>query len=625
MKLNILNKKIPQNLDELKEILLSNRNLKTKKEIEEFLNPENPEKLTFKEVGIDAKEMKKAIKLIKKYIHIGTEQCFVPTKTKEDTKRKCKIVIYSDYDADGVCAGAILWQALYSVGADAVPFIPSREEDGYGLSKSGIDKILTLYPNQELLIITVDNGIVANEAAEYLYKYKNLRLIITDHHVKSENTPKCDALIHTTNLCGAGVAWILAKEIFSNFETSHHVPEYKDTLDILTIATVADMVPLTKFNRSIVKFGFEKLKKTKRPGILAIFKEAMVKPEEIGTYTIGFVIAPRLNAMGRLTNALSSLRLLCTRDQKKAEEYAKELGNTNRDRQNMTFDQTEKAVFSISQKYEKMENAKVLISVDSEYSQGVIGLIAGRLMEKFHRPAIVISRGEKTSKASTRSIAGFNIIENLRLVEDLLINCGGHPMAAGFTIETEKIEVFKEEFTKIASGVLTDEILTKKINVECELPIFLLTLHPAFPSCQPAFSSCQTAFSSCHSRESGNPVASPRLIVDNNAVKDDKEGRNDKNIISLLSAFSPFGMQNPEPVFLARDVEIQNLRTIGQDGKHLKFVARSGNITVDAIGFGLSQKNATLKNGDRVSLIFTVSENSFNGKTSLQMRVKEIV
>jgi single-stranded-DNA-specific exonuclease len=597
MKINLLSEKTPKNLDELKNILLENRSLKTKKEIDEFLNPAPPEKLTFKEVGIDPKEMKKAMKLIKNFID-----------------EKFKIVIYSDYDADGVCSGAILWQALYSIGADVVPFIPSREEDGYGLSKSGIDKILALYPDQKILIITVDNGIVANEAANYLYsvgddfpvdpmgqtkrsvptkKQKNIRLqlIITDHHVKSEIIPKCDALIHTTNLCGAGVAWILAKEIFANFKIVNDHPEYQHTLDILTIATVSDMVPLIKFNRSIVKFGFEELKKTKRPGILAIFKEAGIDPQTIGTYTIGFVIGPRLNAMGRLSNALSSLRLLCTRDQKKAEEYARELGSTNRDRQSMTFEQTEMAVFSISQKYEKIEETKVLISVDSTYNQGVIGLIAGRLMEKFHRPAIVIARGEKVSKASTRSIQGFNIIENLRLVQDLLINCGGHPMAAGFTIETEKIELFKEKFIKIADRVLNEEILTKKINVECELDLKILSLDP-------------------------------RLRGD-----DKIKGGDDKieSIISVLNAFAPFGMQNPEPIFILKNVEIANLRTIGQDGKHLKFIVKSDSSSVDAVGFGLTQKNAGLKNGDRVSLIFTVSENTFNGKTSLQIKVKEII
>jgi single-stranded-DNA-specific exonuclease len=576
MKLNILNKNIPQYLDELRMILLQNRNLKTKKDIDEFLTPKNPSELTFKEVGIDSKEMKKAIKLIKEYID-----------------KKFKIVIYSDYDADGVCSGAILWQALYSVGADVIPFIPSREEDGYGLSKSGIDKIIALYPNIKILIITVDNGIVANEAAEHLSKNKNLQLIITDHHVRSEKTPKCDALIHTTNLCGAGVAWMLSKEIFKNFKIVNDHSEYQNTLDILTIATVADMVPLTKFNRSIVKFGFEELKKTKRPGILAIFKEAGINVNQIGTYTIGFVIGPRLNAMGRLSNALSSLRLLCTRDLKKAEEYARELGSTNRDRQNLTFEQTEMAVFSISQKYEKIDEAKVLISVDSTYNQGVIGLIAGRLMEKFHKPAIVISRGEKVSKASTRSIQGFNIIENLRLVSDLLINCGGHPMAAGFTIETEKIEQFKIKFSEIADKILTEELLTKKINVECQLPPEIII------------------------QKKQKDPSDVSLPQDDQANKED--------IISLLSHFAPFGMQNPEPIFMMENAEIANLRTIGQEGKHLKFIVKSVNSSVDAVGFGLTQKNAELKNGDHVSLVFTLSENLFNGKTSLQMKVKEII
>jgi single-stranded-DNA-specific exonuclease len=555
MKLNILNPKIPENLDELKQILLENRGFKTKKEIDEFLSPKEPIKLIYEDVGIDTKQMKKAIKLIGEYI-----------------KNKHKIVIYSDYDADGICAGSILWQALYSVGADAVPFIPSREEDGYGLSVSGIDKILALYPKEKILIITVDNGIVANEAAEYLPA--PLQLIITDHHVKNEKIPKCDALIHTTNICGAGVAWFLAKEIFKTFEIQKNYPEYQDTLDLLTIATVADMVPLTNFNRQIVKHGFQKLKDTRRVGLLEIFKEAVINPEQINTHTIGFVIGPRINAMGRLTNALNSFRLLCTRDVKKAEIYAKELGATNRDRQNLTFEQTEIASYSVIKKHEgKNDISKILIEINENFNLGVIGLIAGRLMEKYHRPAIVIARGEKVSKASVRSIAGFNIIEHLRKTEHLLINCGGHPMAAGFTIETEKIEIFKQEFLKIADESLTEEILTKKINVDCILSSNLLTT----------------------------------------------------SILKLLNGFSPFGMTNPEPVFLFKDAEIISMRTVGRENQHLKLAFKVDGRVFEGIGFSMAQKHADLKLGTRVSLIFTISENNYNGRCEIQVKIKDIV
>ncbi len=562
MKLNILNKKTPKNLDELKQVLLKNRSFKTKKEIDEFLSPSRVENLNYKDAGIDEKEMKKAIKLIKKYID-----------------EKNKIIIYSDYDADGVCAGSILWQALYSVGADVMPFIPSREEDGYGLSKSGIDKILALYPNQKILIITVDNGIVANEAAQYLStchscEGRNLNLIITDHHVKSNKIPLCDTLIHTTKICGAGVAWFLSKEIFKNFEDIKNIPEYKDTMDLLTIATVADMVPLTKFNRQIVFHGFPKLKKTTRIGLLEIFQEAMIIPDKINTHTIGFIIAPRINAMGRLTNALNSFRLLCTRSHEKAKEYARELGTTNRDRQSLTFEQTEMASVSVIKKHESSHSlSKILIEIDDSFNQGVIGLIAGRLMERFYRPAIVISRGEEVSKASARSIPGFNIIEHLRLTEHLLINCGGHPMAAGFTIKTEKIEFFTQEFLKIADKTLNEEDLIKKISVDCELPILLLNL----------------------------------------------------DILPTISQFEPFGVANPEPLFLIKDIAIVNMRHLGAEQQHVKFVLKSENHIFEAIFFNFTKKNAEAKVGEHISFVFSLSENVFNGKTNLQVKIRELV
>src|SRR3989344_2912910 len=420
-------------VDEIVKILLKNRGLTNKKEIDRFLNP-RLSGVTAKSVGINKNQLEKTIKRINKAI-----------------KKKEEVIVFGDYDVDGISGAAILWETLTEAGAKALPYIPHRLDEGYGLSKIGIDNLLLKNPKIKL-IITVDNGIVANEAVEYANK-KGIDIIITDHHVPpaggTKNLPKAYAIFHTTKLCGAGVAYLLAKEI-SNFKfqisNKYQSPKTKiqnNHLELVSLATIADLVPLTGANRTLVKFGIEKLRTTKRPGLLALIKEAEIDKSKIDVFEIGHIIAPRLNAMGRLEYAMDSLRLLCTKDLERAEALAKKLISTNKRRQEMTIETFEHAKSkiknqSIQQAQDKKSKIKSLIFIAHEsYQQGVIGLVAGRLVEEFYRPAIVLSIGEKYSKASARSIKGFNIIEFIRTASDLLVDAGGHPMAAGFTVETD--------------------------------------------------------------------------------------------------------------------------------------------------------------------------------------------
>lgn len=556
MKLKILSDEPAQTFEQLEQILLKNRQIGKIQTEKSFLHPPSPLKLDYKDVGLNEEEMRKAINLI-----------------KNNLENNNQIVIYSDYDADGVCAGAILWQALHLVGARVTPFIPSREEDGYGLSISGINKILKMFPGEKPLLITVDNGIVAYEAAVYAKEHK-LNLIITDHHVKAEKKILCDALIHTTQLCGAGVAWFLARRILKKFKKKKEIPEYENTFDILTIATVADMVPLVNFNRQIVKFGLEKLRATSRPGLLALFEEAGIDKEKIDSYEIGFIIGPRLNATGRISDsALNSLRILCVQNPEKARALAQELESVNRERQNLTFSQTELAIFSLQQKYTDLTKTKIILTIDTSYNQGVIGLIAGRLTEKFNRPAIVISQGEKISKASARSIAEFNIINALRKLENILINCGGHPMAAGFTIDTDKIFDFQEKIEQIVEEELSQSSLEKKISIDCEISAELLN----------------------------------------------------EKMFDLLKNFSPFGMGNWQPVFILKACEIQSLRFFGNQNQHIKIFFKKNDKIFDAVGFNSAQKFAGLTNGQKIDLVFSVAENDVKNKSYLQLKVREIM
>ena len=309
---NVLNKSQIKNGKNLIKVLLKNREIKTVKEKKEFLYPKL-KKVTVKSVGIDSKNLKKAISRIKLAI-----------------ENKEQIVVFGDYDVDGICGSAILWEILNSLGAKVMPYIPHRIDEGYGLSSKGISNVKLQISNVKL-IITVDNGIVANKAV-YFANEQGIDVIITDHHVPSKSLPKAFSIVHTTKLCGAGVAYLLAQELKINPSTNSgeklKIGEDKH-LELVALATVADLVPLKGANRTLLKFGLKELSETKRVGLLELLKEAALKKESLGVYEIGHMIAPRLNAMGRLEYAMDSLRLICTTNQKRAGELARLLGSTN--------------------------------------------------------------------------------------------------------------------------------------------------------------------------------------------------------------------------------------------------------------------------------------------------------
>ena len=587
--------KDPQSeLQNLINILLENRGLKTKKKQEEFLHPDIT-KVTSRSVGIDGKQLQKTIKRI-----------------HEAREKKEHIIIFGDYDVDGICGTAILWETLHALNANAVPYIPSRVEEGYGLSIAGIENVLKQNP-QVSLIITVDNGIVASTAVDFANS-KGIDVIITDHHVASSVLPKSYATVHTTQLCGTGVAWMLSKEIKNVILGSEATPESRlegkdsgqarmtgldnDHLALVAMATVADLVPLTGANRIVLSEGLKVLHTTKRIGIRALCEEAAVDQKTIGVYEIGHILGPRLNAMGRIASAMDSLRLLCTKDGMRAKALAEKLGITNRERQELTKNLSDHALHIAQGKQEKL-----LFIAQENYEEGIIGLVAGRLVEAYYRPAIVLSIGEKISKASARSISGFNIIEFIRSASHLLINAGGHPMAAGFTVYTEKIKELELFFSKHIQTVLPDAVLSRKIHIDCMLPLRYIS----------------------------------------------------QALYDVLQQLQPFGMGNPEPTF-ATPAKILSLRQVGKDKSHLSLrlapvIARkettrqshgrlpreqmfARNDAFSAIYFGNGDRFHELTVGDTVEIAYVIDENAWlahrsldevgNDKKSLQLKIKDI-
>jgi len=628
--------------EKLINLLLENRGIKTKKDRASFLHP-RLEEVTIENVGIDTRQLKKALKRIKNAL---------------DNKEQ--IVIYGDYDVDGITGTAILWETLYALKANVVPYIPNRIEEGYGLSKAGIANFQSQISNVTV-IITVDNGIVANDAVDFANE-QGIDVIITDHHTRGEKSPEAHAIVHTTSLCGAGVAYLLSREIKNMFlgseenerlrnqidsfahsslssvhknnTTVNREPTTENSIDSWTnartmsgqarnihndshlelaaLGTVADLVPLTGANRAIVKFGLEKLSQTQRPGLQELFHLAGIyvsgdpsaggtdsgrtptslARNTLGVYEVGHIIAPRLNAAGRLESAMDSLRLICTTSRKRAQELASKLELINRERQALMREATSHAIDGIKKQESRIKN--VLFVGHQTYKEGVIGLVAGKLVEEFYRPSIVLSIGEVHSKGSARSISGFNIIEFLRSHQEHFVGLGGHPMAAGFTIETAKMATLQKLLEEAAEKMLEENVLQRTLRIDCELPLSLVT----------------------------------------------------QNLYETLQQLSPFGIGNPEPVFVSRNVTIKDLKILGRDGKHLKLVVMSHvsgkrpegarpestddsgqarNIyTIDAIAFNMADKATTLHIGDTIDIAYTIDENRWNGTVKLQLKVKDI-
>lgn len=510
--------------------LLKNRGIKNEKE---FFNPVSPEKIELQALGISKLAIRKAIKRI-----------------KEAKKKKEKVIVYGDYDADGICATAIMWEALYTFGVDALPYIPERFSEGYGLNAESIDKLKTL--NAKLkLIVTVDNGIVAYKGVETAKKL-GIDVIVIDHHQKGQRKLPTSYILHNTSVCGSALAYFFAKEL-----------GYKGVLELAAIGTIADQMPLTGINRSIAKFGLEELNNTKRPGFLALFEEAGI--EKVGTYEVNYVIAPRINAMGRLAQGIDSLRLLCTKSSQKARELSVVLGRINFDRQKIVDE-------VVLHARKKVDNQKIIVLAHESYHEGVIGLAASRLVEEFYRPAIVISQKDDISKASARSISGFNIIEAIRQLEDFYLEGGGHPMAAGFSIETSKIEIFSQKINEIADKILTDEILEKKLKVDCEINFEEINLE----------------------------------------------------LVEMIKQFEPFGLGNPTPTFATSEVEVSDIRTVGQGAKHLKLKLKQDEQIFDAIYFGGGEFYSKLSPGSKIDIAYQIEEDTWNNHKSLQLKIKDL-
>ncbi len=549
MKWHIQSTSNPKNLEELKQVLLSNRNIDDE---QSFFKGISPFKITLEELGFDSIELDK----IKKRLKIAKE-------------KKQKIIIFGDYDADGISATAVLWQAMNALGYNVLPFIPNRLKHGYGLSVKALNDLLAEH-NDLSLVITVDNGIVAHPAFKFL-KERGIDVIVTDHHQKDDQEPDVLALFYSPKVCGCAVAWFLARELSdAAASTAAQKKLLIELLAFVAIATVTDLMPLLSINRFLLMYGLVVLRSNVNLGLKNLFALAKIDSDRIDAYTLGFQIGPRINAMGRLADGMDALRLLCTKDKTKAATLSNLLHETNEDRQNLTFDLTKQAEELVA----KETQEKIIILSSPSYHEGIIGLIAGKMTEKFSKPSIVISEGPQTSKASARSLPGFNITEFIRLFKKDLLEVGGHPLAAGFALETEKIELVKKLMQAKAREMLANQNLEKILEIDAVLENSLLTLE---------------------------------------ATK-------------LINTFAPFGLANAKPVFVLKNMLLKNYKTLGREEQHLKLIVAFEGETkeYEVLAWGRAALASQFNLNDRIDLAISLDINTYRGVDKLQLILKDI-
>jgi single-stranded-DNA-specific exonuclease len=485
-----------------------------------------------------------------------------------------KLMVYGDYDVDGITAASLLYLILNKLGAQVNYYLPNRLVEGYGLSVDGIKEAVA---KGVTLIISVDTGVTAVEEVKYATSL-GIDCIITDHHEPGEILPEPVALVNPKQkdctyaggeLSGVGVAFKLAQALYTRLQQDQS--ELEEHLDLVALGTAADIVPLVGENRILTKFGIKQISRTTKPGLKSLTFVSGLMGKDIGTGQVVFILAPRINAVGRLGDAEMAIRLLTTKDERVATEIARKLDKENQRRKNIDEKTLGEALEQIRGMVD-IENDRAIILASEGWHQGVIGIVASRLVEKFHLPTIMIAIDGGEGKGSARSIPGFHLCDALKECEDLLLRYGGHKYAAGLTILPENIEQFRERMKKVSQRLLTDDDLIAKLYIDSEIELSKIN----------------------------------------------------NDLLDVLETFAPFGPQNMRPVFLTRNCEI-----LGQPycvGKnHLKMKVRKGDSVFDVIGFGFGDWVRQLSGrGNLVDLAYVIEYNSWNEHTRIQLRLKDL-
>lgn len=484
-----------------------------------------------------------------------------------------KIFIFGDYDVDGTTGSSALYLLLSSIGCDAQVYIPDRLTEGYGLSKQGIDHAKAWGAK---LLISCDCGINAVDEVAYA-RDLGIDVIVTDHHTPSEDLPATtilnpklpDCPYPFKGLCGGGVVFKLIQALAHLLDLGDDaVFEY---LDLITLGTAADIVPLTEENRIFVRHGLRRLAETTKPGIRALLETSGLAEKELTVGRLLFWAAPRINAAGRMGDANRAVTLLTTENLLESLELARELDEENRKRQNIQQNIVDDAIMKVNAEVD-LESEKAIVLWDETWHEGVIGIVASKIKETYHRPTVIISISNGVGKGSARSVRRFDLYENLTECRSLLDDYGGHPMAAGVTVRRENLESFRQRFCELAGEALGDDDLVNSLDIEGELDLNLI----------------------------------------------------DGRFMDFLEKLAPYGPGNMTPKFVTRNVlPVGNPRLVGK-GDHLKFRAKQGSTSYDAIGFNLGNFYEKLIMGKPVDIVHVVEKNEWRGTTSIQLNIRDI-
>lgn len=482
-----------------------------------------------------------------------------------------KITIYGDYDVDGITSIAILYKYLKNMGVEVDYYVPDRMVEGYGVNRDALDKIRA---GGTSLIITVDTGITAVEEAEYA-KSIGLDFIVTDHHECKEKIPEVYAAIDPKrkdcpypfkSLAGVGVVFKLIQALDKDNSPESLMDEYAD---LMCLGTVADISPLIDENRVIVTEGLKRFKTTKNIGLKALI-DVSTNGKAITTSTIGYTIAPRINASGRLGCASTSVELFLTEDKNKAAELADSLCHENTLRQ-----QTEQKMFKEALEYieqhPEIKNDDILVIPHENWHHGIVGIVSSKITEKYYKPSILFAVDGGSAKGSGRSVSGFNLFGALEHSSDLLEKFGGHELAAGLTIKAENIEPFRRAINEYAKGKIEDATLIPKISLDAQIKVTYITI----------------------------------------------------DTVHDINRLQPFGVNNPTPAFSVRNIKIHRI-SVMSEGKHLRMTLFKDGKYVDAVGFGMGDYYSMFKEGDFIDVAFALDINDYKGFQNVQMILKDM-
>jgi single-stranded-DNA-specific exonuclease len=483
-----------------------------------------------------------------------------------------KILVFGDYDVDGTTSVACMYQFLKKIHSELDFYIPHRYREGYGVSKMGID-----FAKEYgfTLIISLDCGIKSVELIAYA-KELGIDFIVCDHHLPDSELPPAVAILNAKQkdcpypykeLCGCGVGFKLITALSKELNLSEETPF--EFLDLIATAIAADIVPITGENRILAYYGLKKANENPNHGIKVLAKLSGLQ-KELHINNLVFMIAPRVNAAGRMDDARKAVQLFIAETEEEAFQYAEMLHSDNSDRKEADRTITEEAI-ALVEADEKLKNRKSTVLFQPHWHKGVVGIVASRLIEAYYRPTIILTQSGEYAAGSARSVSGFNVYEAIHQCKDLLLGYGGHFYAAGMTLELEKVTAFQEKFEEVVASSIDPQLLIPEITIDAEL----------------SFSDINWSF------------------------------------YNILTQMEPFGPENLRPVFVARNISDTGFSKIVKED-HIRFVVKQGNITLTGIGFGMAEKFLLLRQNKFIDIVFKLDENEWNGNKSLQLRIIDI-